>query len=44
MSASSRSEEVILKKSARGYFLLFKQYLVVMETMKYAGIPSLISH
>ena len=33
MLATMRSEEVILKKSALGYLLLFKQYVVVKETM-----------
>ena len=37
--ASLRSEEVVIRKSARGHFLL----TVVMETMKYTCAESFIS-
>ena len=37
--ASLRSEEVILKKIARGYFLL----VIVMETIEYTCAPSFTS-
>ena len=37
--ASLRSEEVLIRKSARGYFL----FMVVMETLKYTCVPSFTS-
>ena len=36
---SLRSEEVVIEKSAQGYFL----FMVVMETVKYTCIPSFTS-
>ena len=37
--ASLRSEEVVIRKSARGNFL----FMVVMQTVKYTCVPSFTS-